>query len=348
VTTPPPPRDDDTWPQPATPTIVQTREEYAPPPGPPPPDRRVGAGMLLALGALALVGLGFLITYLVLHRNDHSNAASASSTVSATTAPTTTVRAAAMVPVPDLRGVAVKQARSALSSVGLQPRQTTVAAKGKSAGTVVAESPKPGAHVVKGSQVLLSVARGAPRASTTAPATTSATTTTRAATTSRTATTSPATTAPTSTATTAAPPPSHPQTVTVPDVSNGQESAAVQALGRAGLLPALAFVPSNDPLGTVEAQAKAGGTTLPYHAHVQINLSTGPGQKPTEHVPNVVGEQLRRAVATLNAAHLRLIYLKYPVSSRAQAGAIVQQSPLAGASAPQNAQVLVFMGAYQG
>ena len=50
----------------------------------------------------------------------------------------------------------------------------------------------------------------------------------------------------------------------------------------------------------------------------------------------------------MNGAHLRLIYVKFPVNSRSQAGKIVQQSPLAGGHAPQNAQVLVFLGAFRG
>lgn len=348
-----PPHDDDTWPQPpASPAAVRTRESYvpAPPPGPP-PDRRIGAGMLLALGALALVGLGFLITYLVVERNHGSRSSPPPTTAAAppTTAATTSrASAATMVPVPDLRGVQAPRARAALSSVGLHPRETTVAAPGRPAGAVVAESPKPGAHVAKGSQVLLSVARGRSQPATTPATTTSASTSTSAATTSTSTSTATSTSTSASTPTTTAAPPQQPQTATVPDVSGRQESAAVQAFGSAGVLPSLAFVPSNDPLGTVEAQAKQAGTTVPYHAHVQLNLSTGPGDKPSEQVPNVIGRQLHQAVASLNAANLRLIYLRYPVGVRAKAGTIVQQSPLGGASAPQNAQVLVFVGAYSG
>ena len=152
------------------------------------------------------------------------------------------------------------------------------------------------------------------------------------------------TTAPTTTA--AAPAqPLQPANATMPDVSSLQEAAAVQAMGKAGILASLTWVPSNDELGTVEAQAKSAGTTLPYHAHVQINLSTGPGQKPSEQVPNVVGKTLKDALATINGAHLRMLYLKLPVSDRSQAGKIVQQSPLGG-TAPQNAQMLVWLGAY--
>ena len=56
----------------------------------------------------------------------------------------------------------------------------------------------------------------------------------------------------------------------------------MQALGQAGILASLAFVPSSDPLGTVSQQAKPSGTTVPYHAHVQINISRGPNDNPLQ------------------------------------------------------------------
>jgi beta-lactam-binding protein with PASTA domain len=105
------------------------------------------------------------------------------------------------------------------------------------------------------------------------------------------------------------------------------------------------FVPATDPLGTVVEQAKPAGTTVPFHSHVQINISRGKVTTDAQ-VPNVVGKTLQDAVNTLNAAHLRLIYVKYPVTSQAQAGKVVQQSPLSGAKAPQNAQVVVYLGAF--
>ena len=60
-----------------------------------------------------------------------------------------------------------------------------------------------------------------------------------------------------------------------------------------------------------------------------------------------MGKTLSEAVAAINGAHLRLIYVRFPLTSRSQAGTIVQQSPLAGGQAPENAQVLVFLGAYR-
>ena len=85
---------------------------------------------------------------------------------------------------------------------------------------------------------------------------------------------------------------------------------------------------------------------MPYHSHVQINISRG-NVTTDATVPNVVGKALQDAVSTLNAAHLRLIYIKYPVTSQAQAGKVVQQSPLGGAKAPENAQIVVYLGAYK-
>ena len=88
-------------------------------------------------------------------------------------------------------------------------------------------------------------------------------------------------------------------------------------------------------------------TTVPFHSHVQLNISRGPSNNPLVTVPDVIGQTLQQAVSTLNDAHLRLIYVKYPVTSQSQAGKVVQQSPLSGAQAPQNGQVVVYLGAFK-
>jgi beta-lactam-binding protein with PASTA domain len=118
-------------------------------------------------------------------------------------------------------------------------------------------------------------------------------------------------------------------------------------MNRAGILASLVFVPGDDPLGTVVQQAKPSGATVPFHSHVQINISKGPTASTDVTVPNAIGQTLDQAVSTMNGAKLRLIYVRFPVTSQAQAGKVVQQSPLGGGKAPQNAQVLVFLGAVQ-
>jgi beta-lactam-binding protein with PASTA domain len=292
--------------------------------------------MLLALGAIALVALGFLITWLLTHRHHHQ---SQPTTVVLTTRGTTS-SVAGLVTVPDVRGVQAPHAEAILKSVGLTSRRTYVVAAGKPAGSVVTVSPRVGAHVARHSEVLLTVARGATPTTT---STTTATTTTAPTTTAAT------TTAPTTTqaTTTQAAPPPQPSTATVPDLSGLDTAGAAEALGKAGLLASLVFVPSQDELGTVEGQGKAANTTVPFHSHVQVNVSTGPGTKPQETVPSVIGKSLQDALSAINGAHLRLIYLKFPVTTRAQAGKVVQQTPTGGGHAPQNAQVIVYLGAFR-
>lgn len=235
------------------------------------------------------------------------------------------------VTVPDLTGKQASQARAALDQLGLDSTITKVTSD-QPGGTVVDQAPNAGGKLAKGSSVTLSVAKARPKPTTT---------------TAQQTTTQQTTTAPASPTTTAAAP-QQPANATMPDVTHQTEAAAASAMGQAGILPSIVFVPSDDPLGTVEQQAKPADTTVPFHDHVQINISSGPGKNPAEQVPNVIGKSLNDAVAAMQSAHLRLIYLKFPVSSKAKAGEIVQQSPLGGGSAPQNGQVLVFLAAYQG
>lgn len=391
----------DSWPTPEGETVVsrQTDETlvggppaapppgYVPPPGAPEPDRRIGAGMLLGLGAILLVLLGIGIAWWLTHRDNKKQ----TTTVVVTTAPTTTAATKVTVPrlvglkeqdalvrlgqvglrpkevykptkqpkglvvsqkpaeakevakgsqvtlvidsgapqvaVPDVRGKSQSDAQAALDAAGLDSTVTQVTST-QPAGTVVDQAPAAGGKLAKGSTVTLSVAKQ--QAQTTSTPTTTATT--------------PTTTATTPTTTSAAPP--QPKTATVPDVSGQQEAAAVQALGQSGLLASLVWVPGQDPLGTVVAQGKSAGSTVPFRSHVQLNLSIGPNDNPKEPVPNVVGKTLQQAVSAMNANRLRLIYLKFPVTTQSQAGKIVQQSPTGG-SAPQNAQILVYLGVLQ-
>jgi beta-lactam-binding protein with PASTA domain len=269
----------------------------------------VGGALLLRLAVVALAGLALLVAYLFVDGSQQPILS------------TGTVR---VVVVPELRGATTRRARAALHALGLQAAVRAVAARGRSAGTVLAQSPHPGAEVAAGSQVLLRVARGSRAVTTTAAVT---------------ATTDNATTghAPTTTAVPAA------SSTTVPELAGLDELGVARALGRAGLLASLAFVGTSDPLGRVEAQHTAPGTTLPYHSHIQVDVSTGPHSHPVP-VPDLIGESLQAATQTAAAAHLCLIYLHYPVTSHAQAGTIVQQTPPAHSRAPQNAQLIVYLG----
>jgi beta-lactam-binding protein with PASTA domain len=322
---------------------------YYPPPAPPPPGNRVGAGMLLGLVAALLIAAGLAAAWFFTHRDTKTQV----TTVVVSTAPTTTqarvtTNSAKRVvvkkaTVPRVIGMPVSDANAIFKRLGLKTVVTLVSSS-KKAGTVVDQGPGANTKLAKGSFVTLAVAKASHPKSTT---TTQATTTTPASTTTAQTTSTQTTTTPAATTTASTPAP-QPTSATMPDVSSQTEAQAAQAMAAAGILPSLFFVPGSDPLGTVEQQAKPAGTKLGYHAHVQINISSGPGDKPKEQVPNVIGRTLQDAVSSLNAAHLRLIFVKLPVTTRSAAGKIVQQSPLGGNQAPQNAQVLVFLGAFKG
>lgn len=281
--------------------------------------------MLLAILLIALAAAGVAIAYFLTHRDNSQNVT--------TTIVTTSGTAAAGKTMPKLTGEKLAQAKATLAAFGITPAVTPETSK-KPAGTVLAQAPEDGTKLTRSTPVTLVVAQAKQQATTSTQPTTSTEATT----------TAPTTTTPTTTA--ATPPP--PTTATVPDVSSTTEAAAVQSLNHAGILASLAFIPGNDPLGTVEGQAKQAGTTVPYHSHMQINVSSGPGDKPKEQVPNVIGNSLQQALSSINGASLRLLYVKFPVTSRSEAGKIVQQSPLSGAQAPRNAQIVVYLGAFSG
>jgi eukaryotic-like serine/threonine-protein kinase len=387
-----PVQSEDTWPIPEdSPVLREDTLIGGPPPVAPispPPDRRIGAGMLLAIATIVVVALGVLAAWLLTHRGSKSTPTTVVLTTTASTAHTAASASRVAVPrlvglketealvrlaqiglrpkeifrptsqpsrtvvsqrpkeaaelrrggqvtlvvdagapkiaVPNLKGMKIGDAQAKLDALGFRSTKTSVISD-QPAGTIIDQAPEAGSKLAKGSALTLSVARAAG---------------------TQTATTTAASSSSTSSTTAAAGSP-QPQNATMPDVQGQTEASAAQAMTQAGVLPSIVFVPSSDPLGTVEAQAKTAGTTVPYHSHVQINVSSGPGQKPQEQVPNVVGQQLQQAVAAMQAAQLRLIYVKLPVTDKAQAGKIAQQSPLGGSHAPQHAQVLVFLAVYR-
>ena len=379
----PPPPPDDSWPSTEGETVVRSTEDTAVRPAPdvPPPDgpdRRIGWGLLFGILVVALAA-GAIAAAWFLTRDDDEK----TTTTVVTTTPTT--NAASKVAVPRLIGLKESEALVRLGEVGLRPKEVFKPTK-KPTKVVVAQKPQEGTEVEKGAQVTLVIDSGAPKVAvpdvvgqpvdaatakldalgldtkqtevtSTEPANTvvdqapaagtkiakGAVVTlsvAKAATTTTATTTAGTTTA--ATTTTAAP-----KTVTVPDVSGQQLQPAAARLGSMQLLASIQYVPGTDPLGTVEAQSPKGGQTAKERSHVTLNLSSGPGTKPQKTVPNVVGQTLDASVASIKSAGLRTIFLKVPVTNRTQAGKVVEQTPAAGQTAPQNAQVLIYLGAFR-
>jgi beta-lactam-binding protein with PASTA domain len=300
---------------------VVERQAEPPPPSVRPASGNFGLGVMLGFAAVVLVAAGIGIAYLLTHRSAGTQVTTM--TVAAVTPPKAKPpnTPARFVPIPNLLGQSFAVAQTRLDTLGFNVAERFVSSH-QPEGTVVDQAPKAANRGAKGALITLVVAKAGPittvAASTTTQHPTSTTATTIAA----------------------------PTQASVPSLAGQSEQAAVTALYRNGILASLVYVPAHDPLGTVEAQAKAAGTPVAYHSHMQINLSRGPGDKANHAVPNTVGETLDQALATINSAKLRLIYVRLPVSSRAEAGKIIEQSPLAGGSAPENAQILLFLGAY--
>src|SRR4051812_695219 len=157
----------DRWPRPDGETVVIDRTNdtlvggeppaVAPRPVGPPPDRRIGAGMLLALGAILLVLAGIALAWFLAHRDSNKQ----TTTVVVTTAPVGP-GAAAKVAVPRVVGMKEQAALVALSQVGLRPKEVFKPTK-QPKNLVVSQSPQEAKTVRKGSQVTLVIDSGAPR-----------------------------------------------------------------------------------------------------------------------------------------------------------------------------------------
>jgi hypothetical protein len=257
-----------------------------------------GRSLWIGLAILAAAGLGILGA--VLFSKHHQAAV----TTGPKASPASTRQRVA---VPAVTGFDRQDAAAELKAAGLKMK-TRVRTTGPADGAIVSQQPAASSHVVAGSTVTLVIDRAAgaiskPKA---VPTTTQATTTT-------------------------------PQTSAVPQVKGMAEQAAVQSLYRAGVVPLIVFVPSQDELGTVEGQAKPSGTQVAAQTPMQITISRGPGQNPNELVPSVVGKSFNSALASIQANGLRFIYLKQPVTTQNQAGTIISQTPEPAAGRPPDA-----------
>jgi beta-lactam-binding protein with PASTA domain len=205
-------------------------------------------------------------------------------------------------------------------------------------GTIVDQSPKAGAKLKKGATVVLSVATAPPRTQTQTTSTAPATTPTA---------TSPTTTAKqpppaTTTAPRLLPPPSG--STPMPDLVGQTQRQAWPTLVQAGIIPSVVYVPSQEPVNTVVAQAKQMGATLTKGSHVQVNVSRGPDAQADATVPSVLGKDPQAARQALEAAGFTVQTLRWPARATTQIGRAMEQQPLHGAHVPSGTQVLILIG----
>jgi PASTA domain len=135
-----------------------------------------------------------------------------------------------------------------------------------------------------------------------------------------------------------------PKLVKVPSVSGQTQINAIDSTQSAGLVPNSYPVSSPQQRGTVVAQSPAGGGQVTQGSAVRLNVSTGTGQRPSVSIPDVTGPQAGNARLTLARAKLCVRTLTRQASSSSQVGTVVAQSPSAGASVQQYAQVTIYVG----
>ena len=255
--------------------------------------------------ALLVVVLVGLGAAYFLTRDDDNDATTTTSTA-ATTRPQVTV--------PDVVGTTSSEATATLRDAGLDVNLVSVPSD-RSPGTVIAQNPPAGAEAADGSTVRLNVAEAAKPAPTT---------------------TAPGTTAPTTTA---------PEPAAVPDVVGQELADAARSFSEEGLKVAVVYVPSNEPAGSVVAQARPPGAELQSGDTVQLNVSTGADPAPDVQVPDVTGEKRAGGQDQLKSAGFEVLTLQERATDRSRVGSVLSQTPSGGANIPRGSLVIVYVGA---
>ncbi len=233
-------------------------------------------------------------------------------------------------PVPDVVGQSESQAVSLLKAAGFAATPVQVPSS-ESKGNVIAQNPKSGEKAQPGTKVRLNVSAGAAPsggASTTPPAATT-----------------PARTTP------ARPAPAQPATVTIPDIEGNTLEEARLALRKVAILMEIRYVPSDQPSGTIVAQAKKPGTTAKRGDHMLVTVSEG-GSGGTAAatlatVPNVVGMDEQAAQTQLQQAGFSAVVEDYPATDSSQDGKVVDEQPAPGTKAPKGSQIIIYVGRLQ-
>jgi beta-lactam-binding protein with PASTA domain len=277
------------------------------------------------------------------------------------------------VALPDVTGLAAADAVRALRSRGLAANLQQVASA-QAPGTVVAQSPKPGARAKKGTTIVLQVAKG--RAAVSVPSVTGlqeqqAVSALRQAGLSPTVAHVPsaqpggtvvaqnpaagqkvakgkavrlnvskgaAQPAPTTTqAVTTAP-----VTTTKPpaagnDYTGMRLAQAVQKIAQGRQQVIVQYVASTKPVGVVVSNSNAG-------SRVRLQVSAGPQPKPATSVPGVTGEDASTAQRDLQSAGFSVIVAQWPVSDSSQQGTVTYETPAGGQQPPQASAIVIYVG----
>ena len=219
--------------------------------------------------------------------------------------------------VPSLVGQTQGAAVSQLTKLGLKSQLQNVSSS-QPVGLVVAQKPKAGTEVDKGSTVVLNISRGAGGGTTTVHTTT--------------------TTGSTTTVTTAAA-----ATSRVPRVQGLAVTAGLRRLNLRGFHPVVRYVNSSEPAGRIVSQSPSSGTAHSA-SPVHVNVSNGPNPAAPATVPKVVGQNQASAASALKDAGFKVLVLFRKTTDQTKNGVVVEQQPVAGSSIPRGSYVAIFVG----
>jgi beta-lactam-binding protein with PASTA domain len=287
----------------------------------------------------------------------------------------------AQVTVPDVVGDKAPAAISALRAQGLSAQPASVASN-KAKGTVVSESPAAGASVAKGSTVAIRVSQGPSRVPNVVGQTRAAAVSVlKAAGFSSNVVVVPSsqpkntvvaqkphagTNAPSGSKVRlnvssgnasgggvpppppAPQPPPPPASKSIPDVTGQQQQAAQRQLNTAGFKSRVAYVPSDQPQGTVVSQSPGGGSTAKVGTRITLNASRGPTPAAGQVVPKVLGVDPATARSRLESAGFQVQQLTQKTSVSSQNGKVVDCQPAAGFRVPAGTVITIYVGRFVG
>ena len=129
---------------------------------------------------------------------------------------------------------------------------------------------------------------------------------------------------------------------TVPDAIGSDIADAAEEFADSGLRVSIDYIPSNEPRGTVAAQARPAGTELQRGDTVGLNVSTGTSTAGELRVPNVTGQPKSDATDALEKAGFEVLSIDV---AAVEGDEVIFQSPTAGGRAPARALVVLYAGA---
>ena len=131
--------------------------------------------------------------------------------------------------------------------------------------------------------------------------------------------------------------------VRVPNVVGLQQAPAQRRLHAAGLGARIKYVASQKPAGQVVTETPAAGTRVRKGSTVHLTVSNGPNPTTVE-VPNVVGQDQQTATSTLQGAGFQVQTIMVPPPDPSQTGKVVDEEPTAGSRAPKGSTVTIYVG----